>query len=486
MVRWAERHFYIEETGQPIVLAPHQKAVLDFCLRRGPDGRLPFKTILWGQPKKSGKTAISGMVGRWAAETWGRYGEVLCVGNDAKQAQERGYKAAKISIELSPGFSRRKETLPGRWHVLTKDSTCLTTGTTMRAVATDYAGESGANPILVIWTELWGFTHTGDLRFWAEMGPSPTQPDSLQWIETYAGYDGESELLYGLYESSVKDGRQLTAGELGDLSAFAEAPNVNSLVPCYVNERASMFTYWDEGIAGRRMPWQTGEAGAKYYAAEAGRQTPDQMLRLHENQWVSAESAFVPMEWWDACKKDALPLKPGDKTPIVLALDAGVTGDCFGVVAVSRDPDNKTNGVAVRAVRKWTPPKGGAIDFDEPREAIRWFCKNFNVVQVAYDPYQLHDFATRLAREELTWFREFPQGIDRLKADSDLHKLIAERRIRHDGNPELREHVANANAKMSTTEDTKLRIVKKAESRKIDLLVCTSMGASECFRLTLD
>jgi len=486
VVYWGERSYYVEETERPIVLMPHQQAVLRFALHRDAEGRLPYNTILYSCPKKSGKTAIAGMVARWAAETWGRFGEVLCVGNDAKQAQERAYKAARISIELSPGYHRGSQALPGRWHVLTKDATCLTTGTTLRAIATDYKGEAGANPIMVVWTELWGFTLSADLRFWAEMAPSPTRPDSVQWIETYAGYEGESELLYGLYETAVQEGRQLTAGELGDLTAFAEAPNADSLVPCYVNERARMFAYWDDGIQARRMPWQTGEAGRRYYATEAGRQTEAQMDRLHANLWVSAESSFIPIEWWDAAIAPAAPLEPGNQTPLILALDAGVTGDCFGLLGLTRDPDHtEPPGLILRMVHKWTPPPGGAIDFAGPEAMVRDLCARYNVVEVAYDPFQLHQFAGRLMKEGVAWFRQFNQGEERLRADKGLYDLIAHRRIKHDGNLDLREHLTNANAKQSAKEDTKLRIVKKSDSRKIDLCICLSMAAAEALRLNI-
>ncbi len=487
LVEWLEENFRIEDTGQPIQLMPHQKAVLNYAFTRLPNGRLPFTTVMYSSVKKSGKTTIAGGIGRWAAETWQRFGEVLCVGNDADQAQGRGFKAMADSIQMEPGYQLNKKLLPGRWQTGMKKLTCLTTGTVVKAIATDYTGEAGANPIMSIWTELWGFIHTGDLRFWAEMAPSPTRPDSIRLIETYAGYEGESELLYGLYESVVLNGRQLTAGELGDLSAFEEAPNPDSLVPCYVNEAAGMFAYWDHGVVARRMPWQRGERGEQYYKSEAATQTPSQMSRLHEDEWVSAESAYIPIEWWDRLVKP-LPLAPGDQTPMVISLDAAVSGDCFGLVMVSRDPDRVNEaepGIAVRAVRKWTPPPGGTIDYSQPEAAVRELCANFNVVEVAYDPYQLHDMATRLMREGVVWCRSFGQQQERLVADSDLYKIIVQARMRHDGNPDLREHLTNANAKIAKGEDTKMRIVKKSESRKIDLAVCLSMASYECLRLLI-
>ena len=463
-------------------------------------------------------TAISGAWARWAVETWGPYQLVLFAGNDAAQAKERGFAALSKSIEMTPGFDPRptRRELPGRWRLLDAEARHANGGI-VKAIPVDAIGEAGANPSLTVFTELWGFVHKAALRFWAEMAPSPTRLNSMRWVETYAGFEGESELLWGLYESTVLNGRQLTAGEMAaatdtPLGAFVEAPNPEDLIPCYVNEQAGIFVLWDAGPAGARMPWQQGERGRQYYANEMATQTPGQFKRIHEDEWVSAESAFVEIQWWDDCT-NPLPLVPGEKTPLVIALDAAVTGDCFGLVVVSRDPDNPKEGVAERAARKWDPPKGGAIDFREPEAAVRELCgqrwfpdggdtpapwqsgvegkwrkvpgAGYTVAEVAYDPYQLHDFATRLQKEGVAWFRPFPQGIDRLKADKALYDLIVSRRIRHDGNPALREHIANANAKQGTQEDSKLRLVKKAGSRKIDLAVCLSMGSAECLRLLL-
>jgi phage terminase large subunit-like protein len=116
---------------------------------------------------------------------------------------------------------------------------------------------------------------------------------------------------------------------------------------------------------------------------------------------------------------------------------------------------------------------------------VRQLCQDFNVVEVCYDPYQLVDFAQQFKAEGLTYFHEFDQGQARLEADKQLYDLISHRRVRHAGEPELREHLLNANAKQSKDEDTKLRLVKKSANRKIDLAVSLSMGCHECMRLNL-
>jgi phage terminase large subunit-like protein len=483
IVEWSEKNFYIKETSQPIKLAPHQKAILNYVFKRDERNRFKYQTFIYSTSKKGGKTTVAGMVARWAAETWGRYREVYCIGNDLDQAKGRAFAAAKVSIELNSEYDRQHQTLPGKWSTLEESLTCIASGSKIKAIAADYAGEAGANPQLSVWTELWGFIHTDALRFWAEMAPSPAVPNSMRMVETYAGFEGESELLYGLYKSGVIEGRQLTAGEIG-LDAFEESPNPDDKVPCYVNEAAGIFAYWDSGEQSHRMAWQRGEDGKKYYASEAATQTPNQFTRLHKNEWVSAESSFIPIEWWDTCN-NPLPLKPGEKTPLIIGLDAAVSGDCFGLVVVSRDPLNPKEGIAVRACRLWTPPKGGKIDFLGPETAVREFCKLYNVVECTYDPYQLHDLATRLSKDGVTWMNPFDQTKERMEADKQLYDLIVQKRIRHDGNPDLREHITNANSKQSKDTESRFRIVKKSESRHIDLVICLSMSSFESLRLNI-
>jgi hypothetical protein len=190
------------------------------------------------------------------------------------------------------------------------------------------------------------------------------------------------------------------------------------------------------------------------------------------------------MEWWSACRADSLP--PQDKyREIVLALDAAVSGDCFGIVGMRRIGDK----VVPIYVRKWTPPQGGKLEYSDvknpdnaeyPEGEIRRLCREWNVVCVGYDPYQLHHLATSLENENVAYFRPFNQGADRLKADKQFRDVIRDRRILHDGSPDLTEHIANANAK---TEGDKLRIVKRSESLKIDLAVCASMATDLAYEL---
>lgn len=523
---WAETNFYIPQTESPIKLPLHQKAVLRFFFTRNEKHHFPYQTVIYSTIKKSGKSTTAGVVSRYFAETQTRYGEVFNIGNDLEQAKDRSFKEVVRSLELTPGYNFTKETLPGRWQTHKLSLRCLLTGSTIKAIAVDAKGEAGGQPALTVWTELWGAENIEAKRFWDEMTPIPTVPDSIRMVETYAGYDGESSLLHGLYDRGL-EGKQLTAGELAArvcredvkgetfddfVRCWQETKgNPDVLIPVWENPNAGVGMYWDSGMVARRMPWQhmfaageeegicqsclrsidehdIGIPADQYYASQEAIGPPQAYRRLHLNEWVGAESQFVPMESWDACGQIhpiAIP-QNGDKTMIILAADAAVTGDCFGIVAVSRCPFDNSS-VDVRAVKKWDPKdSGGTIKLDEPEDFMREACKVNNIVQIAYDPFQLENTAQRLRKEGVAWLEPFTQAGDRLKADSQLYDLIMQRRLHHSGQPELREHIANANAKMQVNEDSKLRIVKKSSGRKIDLCVSLSMASARCLYLRLN
>lgn len=555
-----EDEFYIPAGGR-IQLPPHQKVTLRVMLRRSSEtGRFVYTTSCYSTIKKSGKSTIAGGVVRWQAETQTRYGEIFCVGNDLRQARERSFREMRRSIELAPGFIPGRDVLPGRWQLLTNSARCLTTGSVVQALAVDARGEAGGAPALSVWTELWGFEYPAAIRFWDELTTVPTIPDSIRLVETYAGFEGESLLLYGLYSRAKGNDedrtcRQMTNGEAARIAArdrdgeryedFLNAwheceGDPDALVPIYVDDVGKLFIYWDEGENARRMPWQRGIRGAEYYAEQEASNRPNVFLQHHRNLWTGSESAFVPMELWDRCYDPSIaPLAPGDLTPVVVGVDAASTGDCFGVVVVSRHPDpSKHEGhVAIRQYRAWTPPKGGRIDYIEPEGFVRFLVQGgcaaghpqyepfrrrsedvgpgrlaegkepcaacdglaagdetlrlqkFNVLQVAYDPYQLEDMSQRFARERVVWTEEFRQKEQRSIADRRLYDLIVQMKLAHREDPTapgmLRRHIQNANGKVQKEEDSKLRIVKKIETHKIDLAVAASMAVHRCLELLI-
>jgi len=221
------------------------------------------------------------------------------------------------------------------------------------------------------------------------------------------------------------------------------------------------------------------EAG-RYTISRLQAMTGPRYARLYLGEWVDADAdeAFLPsMAMWDAC---AVTLPPLDEyTPMVLGVDAAISGDTFAVVGVTRLNDDQ---LAVRYVRVWEP-NGTPLDFTDIETELRALIDRYNVVQVAYDPYQLHYFAQRL--QDVVWCSAFNQQGDRLEADASLRTQIVQRRLYHDGSaPVLRTHLQNADAKVDDSGH-KLRIIKRAAHLKIDAAVALSMAASRALSLNL-
>lgn len=472
---FAHEKFYIVETKAPIKLMPHQYYILDYAL----DPDMPFihgGTIIYSTIKKSGKTAIAALVARWIAETWAGANEIDCVANDREQARGRAYEALLQSITLDPAYNGKNTDIG--WKIIERGAEFLENHSKVNALSSDYKGAAGSNPTATFWTELWAYQTEASRRLWEELTPPPTRQSGFRYVETYAGFTDESDLLLDLYRLG-QEGRRLTHDDID--WPFDDQP------PIWVNERAHLFMYWDTATeenqdAARRMPWQTDE----YYEAQAATLRPNAFDRLHRNLWTGSTSSFIPIEWWHACRGVVPPLVDSDgvvdMTSMVVSADASITNDCTAFVAVSRDPDDDTR-CMLRFYRAWYPSQGHPMDYSLLDTEIREKAAMYNLVQCAYDQYQLHSVMMKLRNDGIIWCKVFSQGASREVADKLLYDMIRERRITHNAGPDFDEHIMAAAAKESTNE--KMRIVKRGNTQHVDLLVALSMAVSECMRLLL-
>lgn len=483
VTEFAHSKFYIPETGDRIKLLRHQSLFLEMALDPAND----YTTIVYSTIKKSGKTAVAGVAGRYLAEYSGPKAEIYFIANDKEQAKDRAYEAAKASLELTPGYDKRRRELPGYWKIIEKEATHEPTGSVMRAIASDYEGAAGGNPTATFWTELWAFTLEKFKRLWDELTPVPTRKRSIRFVETYAGFEDESELLLNLYKLG-KQGTRLTHDHID--WPFPDQP------PIWVNKSARMIMYWDSGVLARRMPWQMGERGEAYYREQATTLREEAFKRFHLNEWVSSKQEFIRIEWWKACKA-AIPLPEAtQQTPIVMAVDASVSGDCTAIVGVSRhpDPEKADEHTVVRFSQVWFPPRDGTIDYADVRATIKMYCEKYNITQIAYDNYQLHDMMQNITREGIAWCRVFSQAAPREFADKRLYDMVRDRKITHQD--EIDEQfvlncAAYVGSKLASGDKSgrkveTMRIVKRNNGSPVDPVVALSMANEECLRLILE
>lgn len=462
---WIKRNFYIPETKHDpvhkgrIALVQYQEDALREALSTDENGNYKYSIIIWSDIKKSGKSTITAAVN--LARAWHiEWGEFYIVANDLKQADSRVAHYLRRAIQLNEKIKRVCSTVGYK--------TKLPTNSFIEAIPIDPSGEAGGNADQISWSELWGSNEKAKQQMWTEQTIPPNKHGkAFRWIESYAGFTEESKLLYSLYDLGVNKGRMLWPDKLYPVTDGQPTP-----LELYVNDEARMLCLWNTQP---RCPWQTKE----YYRSEEQILAPNEFLRVHRNQWVSSTETFIPMEWYDQCKHDEYPELPKNH-PMVIAVDAGITSDNFALWMGCRHP-NDPETVLKMFSQKWEP-KNGKIDFqgtDEkpgPEKVIRRLVKDYNVVWMTYDEYQLYDMMTRLYREGLTIIKPFGQQTLRLIADSQLRALIRDRRYWHRGELDDREHFQNADAKINP-DDSKVRIVKRVENLKVDLAVVASMGS---------
>jgi phage terminase large subunit-like protein len=186
------------ETGQPFQLYPAQERFLREALTLTLDSRLPYSELLFSAPKKSGKTALAAMIVLYVILVLGgAYAEGYCLSNDYEQSVGRVFQ--QIVRMLDPRRTRQS-----RLAKITANQILFpSTGATITALASDYASAAGANPTITVFDELWAYTSERSRRLWDEMVPVPTRKISVRLTVTYAGFEGESELLEDLYKRGL-------------------------------------------------------------------------------------------------------------------------------------------------------------------------------------------------------------------------------------------------------------------------------------------
>lgn len=400
---WAENDFYVPDrldpasltptaTIGPIVLMPFQKVLFRYIF----DPNRPYddfyQDIIISCLKKTGKSAITSALGRWIAETWGNYSEVVTLGADREHAEDKLFAPISKSIELSPGYESRLQTsfammvhpedpdpehptmfVPDYqrplWRLRSDGAQYIPNHGSIKTAPMDPKGAAGGNQTAALFTEMWVFDSKKARQVHAEFTPPPTRPRSVRIMEGYAGYEGQSGLWEELWELAMNPklgARMVTREELIPYGgwpyppaphAFKDNPYIEHRealdpIPLYVNDNYRIIAYLDQGEVARRMPWQT----PAYYKGQIGDESFD---RHHRNIPSAHTEEFISKHMWDACsirnhpgytqRRDPRTNKPLPPVPerlrvippleedetIVLSFDGSVDDDTTSLMALS-------------------------------------------------------------------------------------------------------------------------------------------------------
>jgi phage terminase large subunit-like protein len=429
------------ETGLPFQLLPAEREFFKHAFKTDDSGRLLYPEQVFAAPKKSGKTALGALHLLVTTLVYGGpYAEAYALANDLEQAQGRVFRAIQRIVESSPVLRDEANVRADRIEF-------PSSGATIMALASDYAGAAGSNPTISCFDELWAYTSERSRRLWDEQIPPPTRKIACRLTTTYAGFEGESLLLEELYKKGLAQpqvGADLYAGN-GLLMFWSHTP-----------------------IA----PWQTPE----WVEQMRGSLRPNAFLRMIENRFVAPASVFIDMEDYDACvSPESKPVfvQNGAPMPIWAAVDASVKRDSTAIVLVTRDRETKR--VVVLNHKIFNPTPGAPVPFAEVEQVLRGLPeRGFAVRGIYYDPYQMAAVAQCLQASGLP-MREYPQTPANLTAmGSNLFELIKTAGIMFYPSDEIRLAMSRT---VAIETERGLKLAKAKASHKIDVVIALAMAS---------
>jgi len=443
IILFAEKYFNVLKgfrSGEPLNFTAWQKWLLRSLYERDDiTGRLRYRRALIGLPRKQGKSLMMSAVGVYGMIAGEAGSEVYAVANDRQQARII-FNEAKQQIVNNPMLASEAKVY--------RDAIEMPRfGSVFRVLSSDFKGQAGLNPSLVLFDELWG-QNNSDLYDQMTLG-SGARIEPLTVSITTAGYDLDS-LAGRLYQY----GKSVSSNEIEDEQFgfwWWEAPE-----DCKIDDKKAWRKANPNLAEGLLDPEDL--AVAVKQTSEMG------MRRWRLNQWVRSQESWLPVGAWEQCVSDRQ-LEPD--LPVWVGIDMALRHDTIAV-CVAQPQESR---VVVRA-RIWQPELEG-VDVADVEHHLRQIHSDYEVQEFAFDPAYFQRSAEALADEGLPMV-EFPQsGARMIPACGNAYEMIVNAKIAHDGSPTFTDQVLSAAQRMT---DTGWRLSKGKSKRKIDACIAMVMA----------
>lgn len=216
-------------------------------------------------------------------------------------------------------------------------------------------------------------------------------------------------------------------------------------------------------------------------------------LTKHLNVWVSSNQALYPVDKWDACGDTSLDIENYRGRQCRIAADLASKIDIAAVNLLFDEDD----GTVTTFSRFYVPESaldetknaaylawqldghlivtdGDVIDFNRIESDIREDMTRFDVVEIAFDPWQSTQMSTSLLSDGANVV-EFRQVVSNFSEPTkELESLMRTGKIRHEGNPIMSWMIGNVVGHYDAKDNVYPR--KERQENKIDGAVALIMS----------
>jgi phage terminase large subunit-like protein len=438
-------------------------------------------------PRKNGKSTLAAGLGILLAFFDNEPGaEVYCAATKRDQAKIV-FNEAKRSVESTPALKRRIS-------VLTTNMNVQETSSKLEPLGADADSTDGLNPHGVIIDELHAHKTSALVDVLQSAAGARSQP--LRFEITTAGYDRKS-VCWQHHDYSVK----VLEGIVEDDTWFAfiacadkkdDWRNPKTWQKANLNLGVSVYPDYIEAEC-RRAQKMPGEQNT--------------FRRLHLNQWTEQSSRAIDVALWDEAAGEVNPERL-EGEPCMAGLDMASTSDLaaevklFGpdeggyydvlarfwipAATIAAGTSRRSEDIR-RQLEAWveqgfiTATEGNVTDYDFVEKAILEDGERYQLRELAFDRWNVTQLITHLQNEWGTGDSarikvvDVGQGFASMAAPTkEFLRLVADKKIRHGGNPVLRWMVSNLALKQDPAGN--LKPDREASGDKIDGCVALIMA----------
>lgn len=424
------------DAGRPMRLRDWQRDLVRriFAAR---DGRRRFRIAYIGMPRKNGKSTLAAALALYALVLDEPGGQVYSAAGDRAQAaivHNTARKMAAAHPELAALIKPFQRVLEN-----------VETGSIYRVLSSDAPLQHGLSPSFVVFDEV--FVQP-DRRLWDALSLATgawRQP--LIVAITTAGWDRDS-LAYQLYEH----------GRDGDDPTFY-----------FRWFTAPAELAYDDPEAWRAANPALGDFLHLADFESAIRTTPEsEFARFRLNTWTATATAWLPAGAWDACADPDMEVLEDE--PIVVGFDGSFSGDSTALVACTVEAPHR-----LWVLEAWEKPPDVStwrVPILEVEDRIEAICGEYNVIEVACDPFRWQASMARLENAgcPIVEYRTGSRG-QMGPATVDFYEAVVNGALVHDGDARLARHVRNTAVRYDAL-GPRIQKDTRDSPRKIDLAVC--------------